>query len=76
MMVFTQWDSWTVAQHIFHAICSNCDSIVACGGMLPALSEALSFAGAAKQFIIIGDNEGSGNVMTAARSAYAAAARI
>ena len=26
MMVFTQWDSWTVAQHIFHAICSNCDS--------------------------------------------------
>jgi len=53
-----------------------CDSIVACGGMQPALSEALSFAGAAKQFIIIGDNEGSGNVMTAARSAYAAAARI
>ena len=53
-----------------------CDSIVACGGMQPALNEALAFAGAAKQFIIIGDNEGSGNVMTATRSAFAAAARI
>jgi len=44
--------------------------------MQPALNEALAFAGAAKQFIIIGDNEGSGNVMTATRSAFAAAARI
>lgn len=53
-----------------------CDSIVACGGMQAAQDEALTFADVVDTFIVIGDNEGSGNVMTATRSAYAAAARI
>ena len=53
-----------------------CDSIVACGGMQAAQDEALTFADVVDTFIIIGDNEGSGNVMTATRSAYAAAMRI
>ncbi len=53
-----------------------CDSIVACGGMEAAQDEALTFADVVDTFIIIGDNEGSGNVMTATRSAYAAAMRI
>lgn len=54
----------------------SCDSIVACGGMQAAQDEALTFADVVDTFIIIGDNEGSGNVMTATRSAYAAAMRI
>ncbi|MDD6023975.1 MAG: FAD-dependent oxidoreductase [Oscillospiraceae bacterium] len=54
----------------------SCDSIVACGGMQAAQDEALPFADVVDTFIIIGDNEGSGNVMTATRSAYAAAMRI
>ena len=53
-----------------------CDSIVACGGMEPAQDEALTFADVADTFIVIGDNEGGGNVQTATRSAFAAAARI
>ncbi len=53
-----------------------CDSIVACGGMEAAQDEALTFADVVDTFIIIGDNEGSGNVQTATRSAYAAAMRI
>ena len=54
----------------------KCDSIVACGGMEAAQDEALGFADVVDEFIIIGDNEGSGNVQTATRSAFAAAARI
>ena len=54
----------------------TCDSIVACGGMAPAQEEALAFADAADTFLIIGDNETTGNVMTATRSAFAAAMRI
>ena len=54
----------------------TCDSIVACGGMAPVQEEALAFADAADTFLIIGDNETTGNVMTATRSAFAAAMRI
>ena len=54
----------------------TCNSIVACGGMEAAQEEAITFADVADTFIIIGDNEGSGNVQTATRSAYAAAMRI
>lgn len=54
----------------------ECDSIVACGGMVPAQDEALAFADVVDTFIMIGDNEGSGNVQTATRSAFAAAARV
>ena len=54
----------------------QCDSIVACGGMEAAQDEALTFADVVDTFIIIGDNEGSGNVQTATRSAFAAAARV
>lgn len=54
----------------------TCDSIVACGGMEAAQDEAITFADVVDTFIIIGDNEGSGNVQTATRSAYAAAMRI
>ena len=54
----------------------SCDSIVACGGMQAAQDEALTFADVVDTFIIIGDNEGTGNVMAATRSAYAAAMRI
>ena len=54
----------------------SCDSIVACGGMEAAQDEALGFADVVDTFIVIGDNEGSGNVQTATRSAFAAAARI
>lgn len=54
----------------------SCDSIVACGGMVPAQDEALAFADVVDTFIIIGDNEGSGNVQVATRTAYAAAMRI
>lgn len=53
-----------------------CDSIVACGGMQALQDEALAFADVVDTFIIIGDNEGSGNVQTATRTAFAAAARI
>ncbi len=53
-----------------------CDSIVACGGMQALQDEALTLADVADTFIIIGDNEGSGNVQTATRSAFAAAARV
>ena len=52
------------------------DSIVACGGMQALQDEALTFADVVDTFIIIGDNEGSGNVQTATRTAFAAAARI
>ena len=38
--------------------------------------EALTFADVVDTFIVIGDNEGSGNVQTATRSAFAAAMRI
>lgn len=54
----------------------SCDSIVACGGMHALQDEALAFADKVDTFIIIGDNEGSGNVMTATRTAFAAAMRI
>lgn len=54
----------------------TCDSIVACGGMEALQDEALTFADVVDTFIIIGDNEGSGNVQTATRTAFAAAARI
>lgn len=54
----------------------DCDCIVACGGMEAAQDEALKFADVVDQFFIIGDNEGSGNVQTATRTAYAAAMRI
>ena len=54
----------------------TCDSIVACGGMQAAQDEALTFADVVDTFIVIGDNEGSGNVQTATRSAFAAAMRI
>ena len=53
-----------------------CDAIVACGGMQALQDEALTFADVVDTFIIIGDNEGSGNVQTATRTAYAAAMRI
>ena len=53
-----------------------CDSIVACGGMKPAHDEALGFADVVDTFIIIGDNECTGNVQSATRAAYAAAMRI
>jgi pyruvate/2-oxoglutarate dehydrogenase complex dihydrolipoamide dehydrogenase (E3) component len=53
-----------------------CDSIVACGGMEARQDEALAFDDVVDTFLIIGDNEGSGNVQTATRTAYAAAARI
>jgi 2,4-dienoyl-CoA reductase-like NADH-dependent reductase (Old Yellow Enzyme family)/thioredoxin reductase len=53
-----------------------CDSIVACGGMEPRQDEALAFDDVVDTFIIIGDNEGTGNVQTATRTAFAAAARI
>jgi thioredoxin reductase len=52
------------------------DSIVACGGMAPRQDEALAFADAADAFYMIGDNEATGNVQSATRSAYAVAARI
>jgi thioredoxin reductase len=52
------------------------DSVVACGGMQPLQDEALTFADVVDTFIIIGDNEATGNVQSATRSAYAAAARI
>lgn len=54
----------------------TCNSIVACGGMQALQDEALAFADVVDTFIIIGDNEGSGNVQTATRTAFAAAARI
>ncbi len=54
----------------------RCDSIVACGGMEALQDEALTFADVVDTFIIIGDNEGSGNVQTATRTAFAAAARV
>ncbi len=54
----------------------SCDSIVACGGMQPLQDEALAFADVVDTFLIIGDNEGGGNVQTATRTAFAAAARI
>ena len=54
----------------------TCDSIVACGGMQALQAEALTFADVVDTFIVIGDNEGSGNVQTATRSAFAAAMRI
>ena len=54
----------------------TCDSIVACGGMQALQDEALTFADVVDTFIVIGDNEGSGNVQTATRSAFAAAMRI
>ena len=53
-----------------------CDAVVACGGMGALQDEALTFADVADTFIVIGDCEGSGNVQSATRSAFAAAARI
>lgn len=66
--------TYTDKQGASHTL--TCDSIVACGGMEALQDEALTFAGVVDEFIIIGDNEGSGNVQTATRSAFAAAARI
>lgn len=66
--------TYTDKQGQSHTI--TCDSIVACGGMMPAQEEALAFSDVADTFIIIGDNEGSGNIQTATRTAFAAAARI
>ena len=54
----------------------TCDAIVACGGMKAAQDEALAFNDVVEDFIIIGDNLGSGNVMTATRTAFAAANRL
>ena len=42
----------------------------------PSQDEALTFADVVDTLIVIGDNEGSGNVQTATRSAFAAAMRI
>ena len=54
----------------------TCDSVVAGGGMQALQDEALTFANVVDTYIFSGDNEGSGNVQTATRSACAAAMRI
>ena len=66
--------TYTDKEGVSHTIA--CDSIVACGGMVPAQDEALSFQDVADVFIIIGDNEATGNVQSATRAAFAAAMRI
>ena len=49
------------------------DSIVVSGGVVPLQEEALSFAGCAPVFKILGDNLTPGNMQAAIRSGFAAA---
>ncbi|MGI5936226.1 MAG: FAD-dependent oxidoreductase [Oscillospiraceae bacterium] len=52
------------------------DSVVLAAGRCGLTEEALSFAGAADEFYIIGDCKKPGSVQTCMRMAYAAASRI
>jgi len=52
------------------------DSIVLCTGMRPRQKEALSFAGTADRFFLIGDCSSVGNIQRCMRSAYGAATQI
>ena len=50
------------------------DSVVICGGMKPRMDEAMTFAGTAERFFLIGDCSGAcGNLQTCNRDAWSKA---
>ncbi len=52
------------------------DSVVLCGGMKPLTDEALAFADAADQFLLVGDCNGCGNLQKVNRQAYSRAMQL
>jgi len=54
----------------------KCDSIVICGGMNHRLNEAMSFAGTADQFFVIGDCNSAGNIQKCVRNAFGIASTL
>ena len=54
----------------------ECDSIVVCGGMIPQVDSALSYADCADQFFVIGDANGCGNLQRGMRDAWSKAMLI
>jgi 2,4-dienoyl-CoA reductase-like NADH-dependent reductase (Old Yellow Enzyme family)/NADPH-dependent 2,4-dienoyl-CoA reductase/sulfur reductase-like enzyme len=52
------------------------DSVVLCGGMKPLTDEALSFADAADQFLLVGDCNGCGNLQKVNRQAFSRAMQL
>ena len=52
------------------------DSVVLYGGRKKHTEEALTYAGAADQFLLIGDCTGTGNIQACSRQAFAAAAAL
>lgn len=54
----------------------ECDSIVISGGLNPRQDEAMAYAAVADEFIIIGDNDKTGNVQQSIRAAYSRASTI
>jgi 2,4-dienoyl-CoA reductase-like NADH-dependent reductase (Old Yellow Enzyme family)/NADPH-dependent 2,4-dienoyl-CoA reductase/sulfur reductase-like enzyme len=52
------------------------DSVVLCGGMKPLTDEALSFANAADQFLLVGDCNGCGNLQKVNRQAFSRAMQL
>ena len=59
------------AEHVIEA-----DSVVLCGGMRPLTDEALAFAGAADEFLVVGDCNGCGNLQKVNRQAFSRAMQI
>ena len=62
------------AQGAEHTIAA--DSVVICGGMSPNVDSALSYAGAANNYAIVGDCNSKGNIQSCMRDAFAAVQRI
>ncbi len=52
------------------------DSVVLCGGMKPLTDEALSYADAADQFLLVGDCNGCGNLQKVNRQAFSRAMQL
>lgn len=63
-------DSAGAARHL------DADSVVLCGGMEPLQQLAMSFAGTAPRFFIIGDAQTPGCIHDCTRAAYAAACEL
>ena len=64
---FVRWTDGTGTEHI-----TECDTVVAAGGMEPNAEEAIAFAGTAPHFVMLGDCRSVGNIHDAVRAAYAA----
>lgn len=55
---------------------TQCDTVIAAGGMRPRTEQALEFASCAPQFFLLGDCVKAGNIHDAVRTAYAAVCQL